>query len=71
VKPPIEWPTKAAALRREWRVAEARQIDRDHAMARSECGQLLDPMRPASDQAMEEHQWRAFTEFDHIYRLTV
>jgi hypothetical protein len=26
---------------------------------------------PALDQAVDEHQWRAFAEFDHIYRLTV
>jgi hypothetical protein len=40
-------------------------------MAGRKYAQLLDPLSPALDQAVDEYEWRTFAEFDHIYRLTV
>jgi hypothetical protein len=53
-----------------WRVAKAGQVHGDHTVA-GKCGQLLEPMSPPLDQAMDGHERRPSTSLDHIHGLTV
>jgi hypothetical protein len=52
-------------------VPETGKIKRDNTVLAGESRQLLEPVCPASDQAVDENQRRSLAQFDDVQRLTV
>ena len=56
---------------RQLGVAESGQVDRDHAMAAGEVGDVLEPVLPAPGQPVHEHERGAFAHLDVVHPRAV